>query len=391
MESNVPREPVGSQFLNKQITGAVSSLLESVGVSDAQELPLALLFPTRPFSIPEIYLLVPGAFSGDTKEKLRDWACAFRGYAPGEIPPDSEAGHNIVHHIPYARPRSGVRIAVTSWKTEVVSWRAAAMQREDPDPDRYARLHQLLNGVLRARERPDYVVLPELSVPARWFLRLASKLSNRGISLIAGIEYLHCSNVSNVEVENKVWASLTCDLPGLRFVVCSQDKWQAAQEEEAKLWNTAGLRVRKLEKRIPKPIWHHGDFLFSILICSELTNIDFRSELRGRIDALFVPEWNQDTETFSSLVESSALDIHAYIIQCNNRLYGDSRVRTPAKDSWKRDLIRVKGGEADYFVVGKLDVLNLRRFQSSYRSDKDGDFKPVPDGFEIDPARRLLP
>ena len=51
---------------------------------------------------------------------------------------------------------------------------------------------------------------------------------------------------------------------------------------------------------------------------------------------------NSDTETFNALVESAALDIHAYIIQCNNRQYGDSRIRAPYKDRWKRDLLRVK-------------------------------------------------
>ena len=52
----------------------------------------------------------------------------------------------------------------------------------------------------------------------------------------------------------------------------------------------------------------------------------------------FVPH---DTDTFNALVESAALDIHAYIIQCNNRQYGDSRIRAPYKDRWKRDLLRV--------------------------------------------------
>jgi hypothetical protein len=103
-----------------------------------------------------------------------------------------------------------------------------------------------------------------------------------------------------------------------------------------------------------------------------------------------VPEWNQDTETFNALVESAALDMHAYIIQCNDRQYGDSRIRAPFKDSWMRDVLRVKGGVTDYCVIGEIDVQALRRFQSSYRSAGKW-FKPVPDGFEIDFNRRVLP
>src|SRR5690554_3587552 len=62
------------------------------------------------------------------------------------------------------------------------------------------------------------------------------------------------------------------------------------------------------------------------MICSELTNIRYRGDLRGKVDALFVSEWNPDTDTFSSLIESSALDIHAFMIQSNNRTYGNSRI-----------------------------------------------------------------
>ncbi|MBZ0190680.1 MAG: hypothetical protein K8F34_03175 [Candidatus Kuenenia stuttgartiensis] len=138
------------------------------------------------------------------------------------------------------------------------------------------------------------------------------------------------------------------------------------------------------------PLINHGDFQFALLVCSELTNIAYRSALRGKVDALFVLEWNQDTESFNALVESAALDIHSYIIQCNDRQYGDSRIRAPHKDSWMRDIVRVKGGVEDYFVTGAIDIQTLRTFQSSHRSP-DKLFKPVPDGFEIAHERKILP
>ena len=127
-----------------------------------------------------------------------------------------------------------------------------------------------------------------------------------------------------------------------------------------------------------------------MMVCSELTNIRYRAALRGKVDALFVPEWNQDTETFNALVESTALDIHAYIIQCNDRQYGDSRIRAPYKESWQRDILRVKGGVTDYCVIGEIDILALRQFQSSHLSPTKP-FKPVPDGFKIDFSRKELP
>jgi hypothetical protein len=112
--------------------------------------------------------------------------------------------------------------------------------------------------------------------------------------------------------------------------------------------------------------------------------------LRGKIDALIVPEWNQDIETFNALIESSVLDMHAFLIQCNNRQFGDSRIRGPYKDNWLRDIIRVKGGIEDYYVVGEINIKELRAFQSSDRSPNEP-FKPIPDGFEIANTRKVLP
>lgn len=42
---------------------------------------------------------------------------------------------------------------------------------------------------------------------------------------------------------------------------------------------------------------------------------------------------------------------------------------------------------ADYCMTCEIDVQSLHQFQSSYRSP----FKPVPDGFEIDFGRKVLP
>lgn len=52
--------------------------------------------------------------------------------------------------------------------------------------------------------------------------------------------------------------------------------------------------------------------------------------------------------------------------------------------------MRVNHGVTDYCVIGEIDVRALRQFQSSFRSPGKP-FKPVPDGFEIDVGRKVLP
>src|SRR3989338_184609 len=104
------------------------------------------------------------------------------------------------------------------------SWTASVSRMTNPDRTRYSRLNDLLNDILRkSQERlPQYIVLPELSVPAGWFLRLAGKLAMRGISLIAGVEYLHHGRRM---VGNQVWVSLITDFLGFRsHIIYRQDK-----------------------------------------------------------------------------------------------------------------------------------------------------------------------
>jgi hypothetical protein len=352
----------------------------------ARGLPHGLLFATRPYNLPELFILNKSAYDAAEREAMQAVVLAVRGFTLGQAAPCFDK-HGVLQ-IPEGQPQRRYGIAVASWKTQMASWTAAVMRMPDPDADRYARLCRLLDGVIAQPQHSRYLVLPELALPAHWFIRIARKLQGRGISLITGIEYLHASKA---RVRNQVWAALSHS--GLGFpslMIYRQDKQRPALHEEQELQRLSGLELKPDKAWKTPPLLQHGDLRFALLICSELTNISHRAVLRGKVDALFVPEWNPDTETFNALVESAALDVHAYIVQCNDRQYGDSRIRAPFKESWQRDLLRVKGGVTDYCVIGEIDVQALRQFQSSHRSPA-GPFKPVPDGFEIAFDRRVLP
>lgn len=381
-----------AEWIHEVVQDGVRSFLRAVGAGQSDgAVPLALAFPTRPFLLPEIFLVVPELLTEDPPADVVTWTVAFRGTGHRRKTPKRK-GSTI--DVPFKEDSRRVRVGLTSWYTSIESWKAAVVRMPDPDLDRYNRMNRLLNEVLACPARPRYLVLPELAVPPQWFFRIAIKLASRGISLVSGVEYLHPTSKT---VANQVWASLVTDFTGYRaFVVYRQDKQLAAVHEESELWTVGGKRLAPLVPLVTVPRIRHGDFIFSILVCSELTNVAHRAVLRGRVDALIVPEWNPDTDTFSSLVESAATDVHTYIIQCNHRDFGDTRIRGPAKDPWKRDIVRLKGGVCDYFVVGELDVQALRRFQSHARSPlsttaEEAKFKPVPDGFRMSPDRRELP
>lgn len=356
-------------------------------------IPPGLYFATRPFSLNELYLIAPAPFSSASQEALGKVVCALRGFELDEYKMPRWDKQQRTLEIPDGDPRTKQTIAVSSWEVSDANFVAAAQgQPAANSRHRYQRLNRLINELISRPDGAGYLILPELAIPPQWFMRIAGKLNGRRISLITGVEYLRAPNK---RVYNQIWASLTHD--GLGFpslMVYRQDKQKPAIHEEAQLFGLDGLKLQPAQtQRWDKPpVIQHGNFHFAMLNCSELTNIRYRTALRGKVDALFVAEWNSDIDTFNALVESAALDIHAYIIQCNNRQYGDSRIRAPYKARWKRDLLRVKGGNHDYCITGEIDVLALRQFQSNHRSP-DTPFKPVPDGFNQDMAhgRKVLP
>lgn len=252
---------------------------------------------------------------------------------------------------------------------------------------RWNRTAKLVNSVM-SEGSADYFVLHEACLPPTWFLTAATHLRRKSINLISGVEYLHGPPPV---VHNQVWFSAIHK--GFRFPSLGlyiQDKQRPAHVEADNLNHIDQLKLE------PKVAWQnkskppriaHGNFHFALLVCSELTNSEYRNSLRGAIDALFVVEWNKDLNTFNSLVEASALDIHSYIVQVNNREYGDSRIRVPARESHKRDMVQIRGGTNDHFVVGELDIKGLREFQSHSYIPK-GEFKPLPDGFELKHHRK---
>jgi hypothetical protein len=391
-----PRKKLTTTILAEltQVRGDTFAAIETLAdwLGFRHGIPSGLAFATRPISLNELYLVAPKPFEPANCAALGDVINASRGFELTEHKMPHWDKHRVLR-IPDGEPKNKQTIAVASWETSDESFIAAVMRQTDPDSrQRYRRLNHLINQLISKPDEAGYLILPELAIPPQWFMRIADKLKGRGISLIAGVEYLH---YPRKRVRHQVWASLTHD--GLGFpslMLYRQDKQSPALHEEQELQrlNDITLWTPDPWKNAKPPILEHGDFRFAVMICSELTNIHYRAALRGKIDALFVPEWNRDTETFNSLVESSALDIHAYIIQCNNRRYGDSRIRAPYEDRWHRDVIRVKGGNHDYCITGEINIHALRQFQSSHRSPSKG-FKPVPDGFNADMAfdRKVLP
>lgn len=296
----------------------------------------------------------------------------------------------------YVRIGTGAKrdavVALPSIKTSDSDWAAMASGKPSLSRSRYGAISEIVNSAIKLKPRPDYLFLPELSLPIEWVDSVASRLMQSGISLVAGTEYRHL-------YKNRVYSEACLVLTDNRMGFPSsvriwQPKIQPAVHEEYELLSKFGkewARFRSPEAR--KPVYVHNGFHFGVMVCSELQNSRERIAYQGRVDSLIVLSWNPDLETFSSLVESAALDVHAYTVLVNNRTYGDSRVRVPAKQAYNRDLARVRGGDNDFLVAARLDITSLRSFQSRAKRwpEKADKFKPVPEGFRLAKSRRRTP
>ncbi len=412
-----PHESDLREFLNKSTeigkgTGAARVPSRCIDVAADAPVPslLPYLLPTRPYTTQEVSLFLPEecVFDGLGDTPARIWARfvrAVRGVwvwgslvSVSTTPADKDEGAREVGAKQLRIARLGtdkatgkVRLGISSLLTTDESFSAAASGRPDLSPSRYMRIERLVNQAIDAYPRPTHLLLPELSLPERWIDTVSRLLQEAGISLVAGLDY-HREPSSQIHSE----AVLVLSDDRLGFpssVQIRQPKSLPAAGEEETLLKQFGLEWPARLAGEHKPVYIHSGYCFGVLVCSELQNIGHRQHFQGNVDCMMVLSWNQDLETFSALVESASLDVHAHIALVNNRKYGDSRVRSPAKGAHRRDACRLRGGQNEHVVVVELDIQSLRAFQSRAKRwpSKDDPYKPVPEGFSIAPFRRTTP
>lgn len=371
---------------------------------------LPYLLPTRPYTSQEVSLFLPEEciFDGQGGTPAQAWAKYVRSVRgvwvwgalvqtdvslsgkSNEVD-EVKAKKSYIAQISSVKSSPKIRLGISSLLTTDESFKAAASGRPDLSRSRYQRIERLVNQAIDAYPRPTHLLLPELSLPERWIDTVSRLLGEAGISLIAGLDYHHGTPP---HIHSEAVLVLSDDRLGFpSSVQIRQAKSLPAAGEEEALLHLFGLQWPSILAGKPKPVYNHGGFCFGVLVCSELQNITHRQHFQGNVDCMMVLSWNQDLETFSALVESASLDVHAHIALVNNRRYGDSRVRSPAKKDFMRDACRLRGGQNEHVVVVELDVSNLRSFQSREKRwpREDDPYKPVPEGFIISANRKSTP
>lgn len=194
----------------------------------------------------------------------------------------------------------------------------------------------------------EVILFPEFSLPEKFAVDIVKYCRKKDISIITGLTHRKFRGklVNQILIRDK-------DLDLSLF------KWKNyLPVEEKKFCLEHGYGY--LEPNKPYYfIVNNGRFIYSTMTCFEATSIKDRALLCDLIEILYMPVFNRDTFYFSNIVSSFVRDASCFIAQSNSNLYGDSRISGPYGQVFL-DVVKLKGGLNNYFVVGEIDLNELR-------------------------------
>ncbi|MDD0852097.1 hypothetical protein HBN50_03270 [Halobacteriovorax sp. GB3] len=220
------------------------------------------------------------------------------------------------------------------WKNDIHSMQFNSLSRERINT-------KILNSISSAiKDNTDIIIIPELTLPRKYLHKYLSYVASFNKILIAGLEYrlVKSGNAYNQTIISIPTKSKNID--GSTYHCFIQTKRYPATDE--------ALEIRRLELNYVEGT---NQFLFrsskwqnfSVLTCSDFLSTTLKSELKGRIQTLFVPAQNYDSTTYTHLAESALRELYCYCVICNNNKMGSSGVYAPYRDAYKRELFKISG------------------------------------------------
>lgn len=255
---------------------------------------------------------------------------------------------------------SKIRIGIVN--TSIVEEEALKALKEPTMACSYkkkAKLFKLLN--MAAEEAVDYLVFPEFYMPFLWIYDLFIYAKQVGVTIITGMQYMTYGNRAY---------NFTCIIARVRgkqnqkeSILLFREKNFYAPDERFELAKRGFVTK---DQEVPFYYVVKSDAVtFSTVLCFEFTDIFSRAILKPAVNVLFIPQLNKDTHYFASVVEATARDLHAFVIQSNTAKYGDSRITLPAKTAY-REIAQVKGGLNDVILVNEVNLEEFITFQKEY-------------------------
>lgn len=271
------------------------------------------------------------------------------------------------------------RIILGNLVVDDAAWKAAATRIHASPFGAPLLTKKRLQGLADVLEKAAHVsrgkisemlVLPELSMPRKWFRTVANHVVKAGrYGLVTGLEYIH--HDTQPYVANQVFAVL----PG-PFMSVATWPWtkRLPAREEANLLSKLRHPVSfkpPLASPISRTVIHSAWGSFSVLICSELIEARRVADLLGRVQVVLCPAWNPDTASYDHLIQSVGFQLHSVIAIANNGHYSDCRAWAPRAERWERDLCRLIERDVNDVVYFDLPLASIVAFHAGDKQVKD--------------------
>jgi hypothetical protein len=292
------------------------------------------------------------------------------------------------------------RIILGNLVVEDSAWKGAATRTNGQPYGRPQLTKHRLQGLTDVLEKAasasrssavEILVLPELSLPRKWFRTVANHVVKSGhYGLIVGLEYIH--HRAKPFVYNQVYAVLPG--PFMSVATWPWTKKLPAREEAnllSKLRNPVSFSPPESSSQ-SRTVIHSSWGSFSVLICSELIEARRVADLLGRAQLILCPAWNPDTASYDHLIQSVGFQLHAIIAIANNGHYSDCRAWAPRTERWERDLCRLIERDANEIVYFDAPLSSLIAFHHGDKqaTDKFASLRSAITQRDLPKARREL-
>lgn len=227
----------------------------------------------------------------------------------------------------------------------------------------------ILEGILRdtykniKNKESMLLVLPELCFPIYWIGELIKFAKRTQIAIVTGLQYMIDNNgmIRNYVLTLLPFVSGNKNYKNVYAFIREKNDYSPIEFTELA---KHGYKCENMEEANYQ-IFKWNNILLSSILCYEFTDVMVRALLKGQCDIIAAPVYNKDTTYFSNIIDTTVRDLHAFVVQANTSFYGDSRITGPY-DRDSKDIFKIKGGDNDHVVVGKIKIKEVKKFERNY-------------------------
>lgn len=214
--------------------------------------------------------------------------------------------------------------------------------------------------------KADILVFPELYLPLNWIDNLVTFSKKNNIAIITGTKYVKSDDYYHNLILSLYPIKESAKTPYFVYLDLREKNDYSYIEKYGEFFKKNNIRFKDTCDADYR-IFEWNNIKISSLLCFELTDIISRSLHKKNVDIMTISEANRDTNYFSSIVDSTARDLHSIIIQSNISCYGDSKITGPYKTEVK-DKVIIKGGINANVIIAEINLEALKDYQKQFES-----------------------